>query len=173
MGYLNNEEKSLRWRFQFVDKEIVPAVPGAGEPPPGGGRLLATTSLEFLDKTDKQYWPLYRQGVLWVAIAEGRAFLQQVSALIRAELPEFSFRSEYAPEIGWQLSQSGEGRFVVQLGFDMSAMLREVAGLPPQMGRDLALYRFTTTQPHLVSFADQVRTELAELVPESPAAAPA
>jgi hypothetical protein len=56
---------------------------------------------------------------------------------------------------------------VVQLGFDMSAMLFEMAGLRPQPGRDLALYRFTTTQPHLVAFADQIRTELAELVPES------
>jgi hypothetical protein len=168
MGYLSNEEKSLRWRFQFVDKELTPAVPGAGAPPPGGGRLLATTSLEFLDKNDKQYWPLYRQGVLWVAIEEGRDFLRQASALIRAEIPEFSFRSAYAPEIGWQLAQSSEGRFVIQLGFDMSAMLSEVAGLRPQPGRDLALYRFTTTQPHLVSFADQIRTELAELLPGTP-----
>ena len=165
MGYLQNEEKNLRWRFQFVDKEIAAPMPGAGAPPPGGGRLLATTSFEFLDKNDKQYWPLYRQGVLWVAIDEGREFLRQVSSLIRSEIPEFSFRSSYAPEIGWQLSQAGEGRFVVQLGFDLSAMLSEVAGLRPPPGRDLALYRFTTTQPHLVAFGDQIRTELAELLP--------
>lgn len=164
MGYLLNEAKTLRWRFQFADKEILPPMPGAGPPPPGGGRLLTTTAVEFFDRRDKQFWPLYRQAVLWIAIDDGKAFVERVSALIRDELPEFAFRSVIAPEIGWQFSKGEKGRYLVQLGFDLNAMLAEVAGMPAEFGRDFAMYRFTTTQPNLVAFGDQVRNELGDLL---------
>ncbi len=171
MAYLSNEAKTLRWRFQFVDKEILPPMPGAPPPPPGGGRLLTTTAIEFFDRRDKQHWPVYRQAVLWIAIDDGRAFLEQLSSFIRGELQEFSFKPVIAPEIGWQFARADEGRCVVQLGFDLNAMLSEVAGLPAEFGRDLALYRFTTTQANLVAFGDEVRRELGELI-ERPSAPP-
>jgi hypothetical protein len=170
MGYLTNEAKTLRWRFQVADKEILPPVPGAPPPPSGGGRLLTTTAVEFFDKRDKQFWPLYRQAVLWISIEDGRLFLERLTALIRDELTEFAFKSLIAPEIGWQFARAEDGRYVIQLGFDLNAMLAEVAGLPAEFGRDLALYRFTTTQPNLVAFGDQVRAEIADILgPATPA----
>jgi hypothetical protein len=167
MAYLLNEAKSLRWRLQFADKEILPHMAGVAPPPQGGGRLLATTAVEFFDKRDKQFWPLYRQAVLWIAIEDGRRFLDQLSSLIRDQISEFAFQSSIAPEIGWQFARSEFRHCLVQLGFDLNAMLAEVAGLPGTPGRDLALYRFTTTQANLVAFGDEIRGELVDMLGEN------
>lgn len=172
MAYLLNEAKSLRWRLQFADKEILPPGPMTPAPPPGGGRLLATTAVEFFDRRDQRFWPMYRQAVLWIAIDDGRVFADHLGALVRGELPRFEFRSVLASDFGWQFERRADGRTLVELGFDLNAFLAGVSGQGGDWGRDLALFRFHTSQAHLVAFGDQIRTELNEILTVPSSGAP-
>ncbi len=166
MAYLSNQSRTLRWKLQLADKEILPPAGQKDPPPSGTGRILATTSLDFFDRRDKDYWPLYRQPVLWISIEDGRNLVDQVSSLIRGEVASFAFQPAGAPEIGWGFARGEDGGYTVELGFDLHAMLAHVSGAPGESGRDLALFRFATTQAELVAFADQLRTELRELLPQ-------
>lgn len=113
---------------------------------PGG---LASAAIEFFDARDQQFWPMVQLPVLHVApgtLAGLRAMIAQADG--------FAWRGGHTEEIALSVTKSEEpDRWIVEVGIDLSAYLRETARLFVAPGRELALFRFSVTAAGLQAFA--------------------
>jgi hypothetical protein len=165
MAVLHNDAKNLRLVLTLADRERLPVVPGQPPPAPEGLRVLGTTAVEFFDRRDKEFWPFLRLPVLYLAGADGRSLVESVRDLCASKRPGFAFRTGAHDEMALQMTRQEGGGFVVEVGIDLASYLYETSGLQGENGRELALFRFTTSTSELVIFADQVKQELAGLPP--------
>jgi hypothetical protein len=158
----------------------VPAIPDVPEPRRLGlpilsqgtsseNRVLATAGVEYLDRSDREFWPYVRFGVLWLGSGDPDGLIEGLSRLVRDEVPGFLFRSSGLGELGLQISKlPGSGpvaadTYGVEVGLDLGPLLTEAAGGAHAPGEALSLFRYTTGRPQLVAFAQSFREELQTL----------
>jgi hypothetical protein len=168
MAALPNDTGSLWFRLDLVDREApvrgpIPVVTEDGRLP--SGRLLASASVEYLDRRDGERWPVVRLAVLWVAPDSARALVAGLSDVLQGSAPGFAWQSGEDAAVGLQVGAPSvaagapQGAFQVEVGLDLAPFLSEVAGVPRRPASELALFRFAATRPALVAFADAVRAE--------------
>jgi hypothetical protein len=145
----------------------LPILSSAG---PSQGRMLATAAVEYLDRTDREFWPYVRFGVLWLGPGDAAGLVDGISRLIRDEVPGFVFRSTGAAELGLQISKlpgvigaAAQDTYGVEVGLDLAPLLTESAGGPHPAGEALSLFRYTTARPQLVAFGQALKEELQAL----------
>jgi hypothetical protein len=168
MAELPNDTGSLWFRLDLVDREAplrgpAPVATEDGRMP--SGRLLASASIEYLDRRDGERWPLVRLAVLYLSVDSARALVAGLSDLLQGNAPGFAWRSGDDAAVGLQIgapeSPPGEPRahLQVDVGLDLSLFLQEAAGAPRRPAGELALFRFSAGRPAVVAFADAVRGE--------------
>jgi hypothetical protein len=163
MAVLHNDAKNLRFVLELVDRETLPVVPGHKAPPPESLRLLGSAGVEYLDRRDKAFWPFLRLPVLYLAGVDGITLVDAIRSLCALERPGFAFRTGAQEELALQVVRQEGGGFIAEVGIDLASYLYETSGLQGDPGRELALFRFTTSTSELVVFADQVKREAAAL----------
>jgi hypothetical protein len=132
-------------------------------------RVLATAGVEYLDRSDREFWPYVRFAVLWLGSGDVAGLIEGVSRLVRDEVPGFLFRSSGPAELGLQISKlpslagAAQDSYAVEVGLDLAPLLTESAGGPHDAGEALSLFRYTTGRPHLVAFGQALREELQAL----------
>jgi len=139
---------------------------------PGPSRVLATAGVEYLDRTDREFWPYVRFGVLWLGPGDADGLIEGVSRLIRDEVPGFAFRSSGSSELGVQISKlpgaagapAAQDTYAVEVGLDLAPLLTETAGGPHAPGEALSLFRFVTSRPQLVAFGQALKDEFQALI---------
>ena len=168
MAELPNDTGSLWFRLDLVDREApsrgaVPAVKEDGRAP--SGRLLASVSLEYLDRRDGERWPVVRLPVLYVAADSARALLAGLSDLLQGNAPGFAWQSGEDAAVGLQIgapegaASAPQAALQVEVGLDLSLFLWEAAGAPRRPASELALFRFAASRQAVVAFAGAVRGE--------------
>jgi hypothetical protein len=137
----------------------------------GPSRVLATAGVEYLDRTDREFWPYVRFGVLWLGPGDAEGLVEGVSRLVRDEVPGFVFRSSGSAELGLQISKLpgtagavAQDTYGVEVGLDLAPLLTESAGGPHATGEALSLFRYTTGRPELVAFGLALKEELQALI---------
>jgi hypothetical protein len=170
MAVLHNDAKTLRFVLELVDRETLPVVPGQPPPAVESLRVLGSSGVEYMDRRDQAYWPFLRVPVLYLAGGDASTLVGAIRSLCALERPGFGFRTGAQDELALQVARQEGGGFVVEVGIDLAVYLFETSGLQGDPGRELALFRFTTSTSELVIFADQIKRELAEL-PGAPLAA--
>ncbi len=137
MAELTNDAASLRFT-------LTPA-----------GNDLASAGIEFYDARDKKFWPLVQLPVLHLHLQSIRALGTMVGPLLSGQTDAFAWRGGHGEELALSVAKSTEEetRWVVELGLDLSAYLRETAHLYIAPKRELALFRFHTTAPRLQEFS--------------------
>lgn len=166
MALLHNDAKNLRFFLSLVDREVLPIIPGQPPVPANAARILGTTGVEYLDRRDTEFWPLLRLPVLYLGGTDGADLVSSVRDLCALKVPGFAFRTGSHDDLVLQLARQEGGGFVVEAGIDLASYLFETSGLQGEPGRELALFRFTTSTSELVIFADQIKGELAALPPQ-------
>lgn len=120
--------------------------------PAGDG--LASAAIEFFDARDKSFWPLVQLPVLHLHTAQIRDLARMTPPLLEGKTDSFAWRGGHGEEIALSVARSAEeGRWVVEVGIDLSAYLRETAHLFIGPKRELALFRFHTTAVSLQEFS--------------------
>ncbi len=165
MAVLHNDAKNLRFFLELVDREVPPLVPGQPPTPAEAIRVLGTTGVEFFDRRDKEFWPFLRLPVIYLAGGDGHALIHSLKDLCSLKSPGFVFRAGVQSELALQISRQTGGGFLVEVGIDLATYLLETSGLSGDPGRELAMFRFTTSTGELVLFADQVKQQLEALPP--------
>jgi len=165
MAVLHNEPRTLRLALELVDREVPPIVPGAPPVPREAVRVLGSAGVEFLDRRDQGFWPILRLPVVYLGGEDAPSLVRSIRDLCSLKSDGFSFRTGAQKEFGFQIGRQKGGGFIVEVGIDLSAFLFETAGVLGEPGRELALFRFTTSTSELVVFADQVKQELERLPP--------
>ncbi len=114
---------------------------------------LASAAIEFFDARDQKFWPMVQLPVVHLHTQTIRALGQMVAPLLEGKTDSFAWRGGLGEELAVSVAQSGEaGRWVVEIGLDLSAYLRETAHLFVAPKRELALFRFHTTAELLREF---------------------
>ncbi len=173
MAALPNDTGSLWFRLDLVDREApvrgpVPVVTEDGRVP--SGRLLASASIEYLDRRDGERWPVVRLAVLYLAPDSARALVAGLSDVLQGNAPGFAWQSGEDAAVGLQVGSppgaaaATPGALQVEIGLDLAPFLSEVAGAPRRPASELALFRFSATRPAVVAFADSVRGEVEDLL---------
>lgn len=165
MAVLHNDAKNLRLFIDLVDREVPPVVPGQPAPSPEAIRVLGTGGVEFYDRRDRSFWPFIRLPVIYFGGRDGPALVESIRDLCRGQRDGFAFRTGVQDELTFQIGRQAGGGYIVEVGIDLAPYLFETSGLQGEPGRELALYRFTTSTAELVTFADQVKQELEKLPP--------
>jgi hypothetical protein len=165
MAVLHNDAKNLRLFLELVDREQPAVVPGQPAPKAESVRVLGTGGVEFYDRRDKSFWPFIRLPVLYFAGGDGPALAESIREVCQGKKDGFAFRTGSQEELTFQIGRQQGGGFIVEVGIDLAPYLHETSGLQGEPGRELALYRFTTSTAELVRFADQVKQELEKLPP--------
>ncbi len=165
MAVLHNEAKNLRLFIELVDREVPPVVPG--QPPPAGDsiRVLGTCGVEFFDRRDNGFWPFIRLPVIYFGGKDGAELYGSLKDLTSLKTPGFAFRSGNLSELALQIGRAERTGFLVEVGIDLAPYLLETSGRQPEPGTELAMFRYHTTLPELVMFADQLKQELEKLPP--------
>jgi hypothetical protein len=187
MALLANSHNSLRFSLELATFESFPMVtrqqaadqqleapprPKLGLPIVGPEaapqRLLASVSMDFFDRRDKEFWPFVRQAVLWLGPHDAHDLVEGISRLVRDEVPGFAYRSG-ASELAIQIGKAegapnaAQTLYAVEIGLDLATVLNEAAGTGNEPGEALSLFRFTTGRPQVVAFGQGLRDELAVL----------
>ncbi len=163
MAVLHSDAKTLRFFFELVDREVPPAMPGQAPPPVEAMRVIGTAGVEFFDRRDDQFWPFIRLPVIRCATADGHDLIHSLKDLCSAKVPGFVFRTGEQNELALQLARQEGGGFVAEVGIDLASFLLEVSRVQLEPGRELAMFRFTTSTAEVVRFADQLKQELERL----------
>ena len=165
MAFLHNDVKNLRLLMELVDREVPPAT--LGQPPPEVEtlRVLGTAGVEFYDRRDQGFWPFLRLPVLYLEGTDAPELVSSLRELCSLKVAGFAFRTGELGELALQVGRQEGGGFVVEVGIDLAVYLRETSGLAGEPGRELSLFRFTTSTAELVVFADQLRQEMDRLPP--------
>jgi len=164
MAELPNDAGTLRLRVELVDREApvrgpVPVVTEDGRAP--SGRLLGAAGVEYYDPRDGEWWPVVRLPALYLAAESFASLDGQFRDLLAGAIPGFAWQSGEDGALGLQLgpAEPPGGGLVVEVGIDLAAFLAEVGQVPARPGAELALFRFATTRPAAVAFADALRRE--------------
>jgi hypothetical protein len=165
MAVLHNDAKNLRLFVELVDREVPPLVPGQPPVPAEMIRVLGTAGVEFYDRRDKSFWPFIRLPVIYFGGKDGPELVSSIRELCSMKVQGFVFRTGTQGDLALQVGRQQGGGFVVEVGIDLATYLLETSGLQGEPGRELALFRFTTSTSELVIFADQVKQELDKLPP--------
>ncbi len=118
--------------------------------PAGDG--LASAAIEFFDARDRSFWPLVQLPVVHVSADALRFLTQLVPPLLSGKTDSFAWRGGHGEELALSVARAGE-EWVVEVGIDLSAYLRETAHLYLAPKRELALFRFHTTALRLQEFS--------------------
>lgn len=160
MAALSNDTGSLRWQLEIVTREApLGTVPGAP-----GGRLVGRSALDYLDRRDGEFWPIVRIPSLRLAPESVAALVRGVGEVVRGTASGFAWEAGELSPVGLQLGAAPPGAIQVEVGLDLSLFLAEAGGSPGRPGGELALFRFATTQAHLVRFGSALESELAEVI---------
>ena len=165
MAVLHNDAKNLRLFVEIVDREVPAVVPGQPPPPPEAVRMIGTAGVEFFDRRDNQYWPFIRLPVIRYGGNDGHELIHSLKDLCSLKVPGIGFRTGDVGELVLQLARQEGGGFVAEVGLDLSTFLLEASGAQGEPGRELAMFRFTTSTAEVVKFADQIKQELEKLPP--------
>ena len=116
---------------------------------------LASAAIEFFDARDKSFWPLVQLPVLHVSAEAIGALCRMTAPLLEGKTDSFAWRGGHGEELALSVARSPEeeSRWVVEVGIDLSAYLRETARLFIAPKRELALFRFHTTAAQLAQFS--------------------
>jgi len=169
MAFLPNDAGALRLCVDLVDREApvrgpVPVVTEDGRVP--SGRLLGTVGVEYLDRRDGEWWPIVRLPAVYLATGSYAELEERLRELVGGGIPGFAWQSGEDAALGLQIGPAeppGEG-FVVEVGVDLSAFLAEAGGGRSRPGSALAPFRFATSRPAAVAFADALRREGGQLL---------
>lgn len=165
MAVLHNDARTLRLFLELVDREVLPVVPGQPRPAPETARVLGTAGVEFYDRRDQSFWPFIRLPVVYFAGPDGHHLIHSIRDVCSLKAPGFAFRAGVQDELVLQLARQEGGGFLVEVGIDLASYLLETTGKQGEPGRELAMFRFSTSTSELVVFADQVKQELERLPP--------
>ena len=121
------------------------------------GDGLATAAVEFLDARDKGFWPLVQLPVVHLAAQALRSLAQMTVPVVAGKTDSFAWRGGSGEELALSVAREGEA-WIVEVGIDLSAYLRETAHVFVAPQRELALFRFHTTAALLQAFADGLRS---------------
>jgi hypothetical protein len=165
MAVLHNDAKNLRLFIELVDREVPPIVPGQPPLPAEAIRALGTAGVEFYDRRDKSFWPFIRLPVIYFGGKDGPDLVSSIRNLCSLRVEGFAFRTGTHGELALQVGRQQGGGFIVEVGIDLATYLLETSGLQGEPGRELAMFRFTTSTSEMVVFADQVTKELEGLPP--------
>jgi len=165
MALLHNQAKNLRLVLELVDREVPAVIPGQPAAPPESVRVLGTVGVEFFDRRDKSFWPFIRLPVIYYGGGDGAALVQSIRDLCSLKIPGFALRTGAQGDLALQIGRQEGDNFVVEVGIDLASYLFETSGLQGEPGRELALFRYSTSTAELVVFADQVKQEIERLPP--------
>jgi hypothetical protein len=138
---------------------------GSPGPVSGTDSLAREPAVEFYDRRDKSFWPFIRLPVIYFGGRDGPALVDSIRELCALKREGFAFRTGAQDELTFQIGRQQGGGFIVEVGIDLAPYLHETSGLQGEPGRELSLWRFTTSTAELVRFADQVKQELEKLPP--------
>ncbi|MFL5320611.1 MAG: hypothetical protein ACJ790_13200 [Myxococcaceae bacterium] len=165
MALLHNTNQSLRFLLQLVDRERPSRGPTAVS---SAHRILGTAAIEFFDRRDREFIPMLQLPVLHVAAQDAEAFATALRELTSGTRGGFSFRTGAMEELTLQIGREASGAFVVEVGVDLGAWLKETSGAAHAPGKELALFRFEAPMAELVLFAASLYEELQKLPPTHP-----
>jgi hypothetical protein len=115
---------------------------------------LASAAIEFFDARDQSFWPLVQLPVLHLNTEAIGALARMMPPLLEGKTDSFAWRGGQGEELALSVARSPEeGRWIVEVGIDLSAYLRETAHLFIAPKRELALFRFHTTADRLQEFS--------------------
>lgn len=119
------------------------------------GEGLASAAIEFFDARDRSFWPLVQLPVVHLAATGIGALARMLPPLLEGKTDAFAWRGGHSEELALSVCKSAEeeGRWIVEVGVDLSAYLRETAHLYLAPRRELALFRFHTTAVGLQEFS--------------------
>jgi hypothetical protein len=118
------------------------------------GDALASAAIEFFDARDKSFWPLVQLPVLHLHTEAITALARMIAPLLEGKTDSFAWRGGHGEELALSVARGPEeGRWIVEVGIDLSAYLRETAHLFIAPKRELALFRFHTTAGRLQEFS--------------------
>lgn len=163
MAALHNEERNLRLNLQLVDRERQRLSPTESKPT-AGPRVLGTFGIEFLEARDKEFWPLLRLPVIYLAHGDGEALLTAIRELCAQTRTGLAFTGGTQGELVLRLAAK-EGGYLVETGVDLCGYLMETSGRVCTPGGNLAMFRFEVATGELVRFAGQLQQELEQLPP--------
>ena len=118
--------------------------------PAGDG--LASAAIEFFDARDRSFWPLVQLPVIHVSGDVLRSLCQLILPLLERKTDSFAWRGGQGEELALSVARAGE-EWIVEVGIDLSAYLRETAHVYLGPKRELALFRFHTTAARLQEFS--------------------
>ena len=124
-------------------------------------KFLGSAGVEVFDRRDGEFWPLVRVPVVKVAAHEVMPLVDALKECCAGSRPGVTMHFGEANEIALNLGPQNGGGFLVEIGFDLSVVLREHAGVVSEPGRELSLFRFSTSTEQVVKFGDQLRAESA------------
>ena len=116
---------------------------------------LASAAIEFFDARDKAFWPLVQLPVIHVSAQALGGLSVMTKPLLDGSTDGFAWRGGHGEEVALSVAKSPdeEGLWIVEVGLDLSAYLRETARLFIAPKRELALFRFHTTTARLEEFS--------------------
>jgi len=167
MADLVSDSGALRFRLRLADRERGAVPPGGGERRAPAGRLLASASLDYLDRRDGERWPLVELAALYLAPEAARSLSEGLADLVRGAAPGLSWQSGDPAALGLQAGAPAGapgGAWQVEVGIDLSGFLAETAGTPARPGAELALFRFPAARAALVAFSSALEAETSELL---------
>ncbi len=145
MAELRNDSGALRMALALVAR----AAPD---------RLLVTAGLEYLDRRDAEWWPLVRLPPLHVPVPAIERLLAEQAAVLAGASQGYAWTPE-SSALALQIG-AAPGGALLEVGFDLGALLADAAGVPLRGGVELALFRFRAAQADLVRFSDALSSEL-------------
>lgn len=152
MADLVNDSGVIRLRVDPVSRE-------------DGGRVLASTALEYRDARDGEWWPVVRLPVVHLVPGGAESLVAALQDLMQGVIPGFAWQSGDGA-LGLQIGvPEGQGELLVaEVGMDLALFLAESAGAPRREGAEAALFRWPVTRGAAVAFADALRRESEALV---------
>ena len=118
--------------------------------PAGDG--LASAAIEFFDARDATFWPLVQLPVVHISADALGSLSQMVAPLLDGKTDSVAWRGGHGEELALSVARDADA-WVVEVGIDLSAYLRETARVYLAPKRELALFRFHTTALRLQEFS--------------------
>jgi hypothetical protein len=124
-----------------------------------GGRVVATTAVEWIDRRDGEWWPFVRLPVLHLGAGTDEALVAGLRDVLQGVAPGFSWAAGEGAALGLQIGATDKGA-IVEIGIDLGAFLAESAGTTVPRGDELALFRFSANRADLVRFAGELEAQV-------------
>lgn len=119
------------------------------------GEGLASAAMEFFDARDKGFWPLVQLPVVNLPGAALEALARMAEPVAQRKTDSFAWRGGAGEELALSVVREADA-WIVEVGIDLSAYLRETARVFVAPQRELALFRFHATAEALSRFASEL-----------------